>query len=71
MDLLFLVCSGEVKYLTDKADGQFKKTASNAKLRTYLPDFKENNLPISLKGQFAKIILFNNECAHGTYYLVT
>ena len=31
---------GEVKYLTDKADGQFKKTASNAKLRKYLPDFK-------------------------------
>ena len=31
---------GEVKYLTDKADGQFKKTASNQKLRKYLPDFK-------------------------------
>merc|ERR1712055_540282 len=30
---------GEVKFLTDKADGQFKKTASNAKLRKYLPDF--------------------------------
>ncbi|XP_016393688.1 GDP-L-fucose synthase-like [Sinocyclocheilus rhinocerous] len=25
---------------TSKADGQFKKTASNAKLRKYLPDFK-------------------------------
>ncbi len=31
---------GNVVYLTDKADGQFKKTASNAKLRRYLPDFK-------------------------------
>merc|ERR1712192_161616 len=31
---------GEVKLLTDKADGQFKKTASNAKLRKYLPGFK-------------------------------
>ena len=31
---------GEVKYLSDKADGQFKKTASNQKLRTYLSDFK-------------------------------
>ena len=44
-----LTCSrilGEVKYLTDKADGQFKKTASNAKLRTYLPDFKERYLNI-------------------------
>eukprot|EP00095_Tigriopus_kingsejongensis_P011501 maker-scaffold56_size446035-snap-gene-3.28 protein:Tk11501 transcript:maker-scaffold56_size446035-snap-gene-3.28-mRNA-1 annotation:"gdp-l-fucose synthetase" len=32
--------TGNVVYLTDKADGQFKKTASNAKLRKYLPDFK-------------------------------
>nr|ACO15212.1 GDP-L-fucose synthetase [Caligus clemensi] len=32
--------NGEVRYLTEKADGQFKKTASNAKLRKYLPDFK-------------------------------
>ncbi|KAM9848541.1 GDP-L-fucose synthase-like isoform 2-T4 [Aulostomus maculatus] len=29
----------EVLYDTSKADGQFKKTASNAKLRRYLPDF--------------------------------
>uniref|UniRef100_A0A673MJ83 GDP-L-fucose synthase n=1 Tax=Sinocyclocheilus rhinocerous TaxID=307959 RepID=A0A673MJ83_9TELE len=32
-DIVFLVGNG-------KADGQFKKTASNAKLRKYLPDFK-------------------------------
>lgn len=31
---------GEVKFDTSKADGQYKKTASNAKLRKYLPDFK-------------------------------
>lgn len=31
---------GEVIHDTSKADGQFKKTASNAKLRKYLPDFK-------------------------------
>uniref|UniRef100_A0A8C1QU56 GDP-L-fucose synthase n=1 Tax=Cyprinus carpio TaxID=7962 RepID=A0A8C1QU56_CYPCA len=31
---------GDVIYDTSKADGQFKKTASNAKLRKYLPDFK-------------------------------
>ncbi|XP_071342472.1 GDP-L-fucose synthase-like [Trachinotus anak] len=30
---------GEVIYDTSKADGQFKKTASNAKLCRYLPDF--------------------------------
>lgn len=31
---------GEVVFDTSKSDGQFKKTASNAKLRTYLPDYK-------------------------------
>ncbi len=28
------------QYDASKADGQIKKTASNAKLRKYLPDFK-------------------------------
>jgi len=32
--------TGEIVYDTSKADGQYKKTASNAKLRKYLPDFK-------------------------------
>ncbi|XP_029779138.1 GDP-L-fucose synthase [Suricata suricatta] len=31
---------GEVTFDTTKSDGQFKKTASNGKLRTYLPDFR-------------------------------
>ncbi|KAA0152176.1 hypothetical protein FNF29_04043 [Cafeteria roenbergensis] len=31
---------GEVVFDSSKADGQFKKTASNAKLRSYLPDYK-------------------------------
>lgn len=31
---------GKVVMDTSKSDGQFKKTASNAKLRKYLPDFK-------------------------------
>lgn len=30
---------GEVLFDTDKSDGQFRKTASDAKLRRYLPDF--------------------------------
>ncbi|KAF8072883.1 TSTA3 [Scenedesmus sp. PABB004] len=30
---------GPVEFDTTKADGQYKKTASNAKLRKYLPDF--------------------------------
>ena len=29
-----------LQYDTARADGQFKKTASNKKLRNYLPDFK-------------------------------
>ncbi|XP_053396213.1 GDP-L-fucose synthase-like [Mercenaria mercenaria] len=31
---------GKVTFDTSKSDGQFKKTASNEKLRKYLPDFK-------------------------------
>ncbi|XP_074149282.1 GDP-L-fucose synthase [Sminthopsis crassicaudata] len=31
---------GELNFDTTKSDGQFKKTASNKKLRTYLPDFQ-------------------------------
>ncbi|XP_048377040.2 GDP-L-fucose synthase [Stegostoma tigrinum] len=31
---------GEVIFDTSKSDGQYKKTASNCKLRKYLPDFK-------------------------------
>jgi len=31
---------GEVTFDTSRADGQFKKTASNKKLRTYLPTFQ-------------------------------
>lgn len=31
---------GDIVYDTTKADGQYKKTASNAKLRKYLPDFE-------------------------------
>ena len=29
-----------IQYDTHRADGQYKKTASNKKLRSYLPDFK-------------------------------
>jgi GDP-L-fucose synthase len=31
---------GEIQFDATKADGQHKKTANNAKLRRYLPDFK-------------------------------
>ena len=34
------ILSRSQKFDTSKADGQFKKTASNQKLRKYLPDFR-------------------------------
>ena len=42
MRLLVTDCSlqGEVVFDKSKADGQFKKTASNAKLRGYLKTFE-------------------------------
>uniref|UniRef100_A0A8C9THU4 GDP-L-fucose synthase n=1 Tax=Scleropages formosus TaxID=113540 RepID=A0A8C9THU4_SCLFO len=40
---------GQVVFDTTKADGQFKKTASNAKLRRYLPDFKFTPFPQAVK----------------------
>lgn len=35
-----LSLTGDLKFDKSKADGVYKKTASNAKLRKYLPDFK-------------------------------
>lgn len=40
---------GEIVFDTSAADGQYKKTASNAKLRKYLPDFKFTPFPVALK----------------------
>lgn len=40
---------GDVVFDTSAADGQFKKTASNAKLRQYLPDFKFTPMEAALK----------------------
>ena len=33
-----------MRFDTTKADGQFKKTASNTKLRRYLPGFRFTNI---------------------------
>ncbi|XP_059154366.1 GDP-L-fucose synthase-like [Physella acuta] len=41
--------TGEVILDTTKSDGQFKKTASNAKLRKYLPDFKFTPIKQAIK----------------------
>ena len=40
MKLLVVTINLSLQFDTSKSDGQFKKTASNAKLRQYLPDFK-------------------------------
>ncbi|XP_967089.2 GDP-L-fucose synthase [Tribolium castaneum] len=40
---------GEIVFDTTKADGQYKKTASNAKLRKYLPDFEFTPFPVAVK----------------------
>jgi len=39
----------DLEYDTTKADGQFKKTASNAKLRKYLPDFQFTPLTTAIQ----------------------
>jgi GDP-L-fucose synthase len=39
----------QVEFDTTKADGQFKKTASNSKLRKYLPDFKFTTMEDGIK----------------------
>jgi GDP-L-fucose synthase len=41
--------AGEVVYDTSKADGQYRKVASNAKLRKYLPDYKFTSIEDGLK----------------------
>lgn len=40
---------GEIVFDTTKADGQYKKTASNAKLRKLLPDFKFTPFNVGIK----------------------
>ncbi|CAE7916223.1 GFUS [Symbiodinium sp. KB8] len=41
--------TSEVQFDTSKSDGQFKKTASNKKLRKYLPDFKFTSIDDGIK----------------------
>ena len=40
---------GEVIYDTSKSDGQYRKVASNGKLRKYLPDYKFTSIEDGLK----------------------
>ena len=40
LDVPTYAAAGNVVFDTTKADGQFKKTASNAKLRSLRPDFE-------------------------------
>ncbi|XP_057655900.1 GDP-L-fucose synthase [Diorhabda carinulata] len=41
--------TGDIVFDTTKADGQYKKTASNAKLRKYLPDFEFTQFSVAIK----------------------
>ena len=41
--------TGPVNYDTSRADGQFRKTCSNARLRSHLPDFKFTPLKTAIK----------------------
>lgn len=40
---------GQITFDTSKADGQYKKTASNAKLRRLLPDFKFTDFNLAIQ----------------------
>lgn len=40
---------GDIVFDTTKADGQYKKTASNGKLRKYLPDFKFTPFSVAIQ----------------------
>ena len=41
--------NGKLEFDTTKADGQYKKTASNNKLRQLLPDFKFTDFDFAIK----------------------
>ena len=40
---------GKIVYDISRSDGQYKKTASNKKLRKYLPDFKFTPFNVAIK----------------------
>lgn len=40
---------GQLTFDTSKADGQYKKTASNGKLRSFLPDFKFTDFDVAIQ----------------------
>lgn len=39
---------GKLVFDTSKADGQYKKTASNAKMRSLLPDFEFTDFKVAI-----------------------
>lgn len=41
--------TGKLVFDTSKADGQFKKTASNAKMRQFLPNFKFTDFNVAVR----------------------
>lgn len=53
---------GLLEFDTNAADGQIKKTASNTKLRTFLPDFKFTDLETAI-AETVKWFKINNKQA--------
>ena len=39
----------EINHLTEKSDGQYRKTATNAKMRRYLPNFEFTPADVAIK----------------------
>ena len=44
--LKFFITHSLLQFDTSKSDGQFRKTASNAKLRRYIPDFQFTDIHV-------------------------
>ena len=56
---------GEVVFDSSKADGQFKKTANNAKLRTLLPDYKFESIETGIKKSVDWFLANYDTCRKG------
>ena len=54
----------DMQFDTSKSDGQFKKTACNTKLRSYLPDFQFTDIRKGIE-----VLLLHPKCAHLQLYL--
>ena len=56
---------GQFTFDTSKADGQFKKTASNKKLANLLPDFKFTPFDVAMKESVEWFVSNYQKCRKG------